>query len=299
MENRTAITRWALAGIGTLGLVIALAAWTNHPRQHQLYPTQINDTTPDKKYSRDLDHELEKLEEARARMAEMKEKDWQKMERDVEESIQKIDFEKIQREAQEAMQRMNLEKTQQQIEESLSRIDFDKIQQQIDESMQDVAKVNKEEVREALQKAKAQVKEAMENQHWKQDMEQSLAKNRETMQKQMLAVQQEMQKVKDQMRVEKFNFSKEMEKAQAELDNAKKELKGYQDMIYAMEKAGLLNTKTNYSIEFKNDELFINGQKQPADITNRYKHYFRKDKITIKKEDGEMHIHHNSNKHFD
>lgn len=260
MENRTAITRWALASIGTLGLVIALAAWTNHPRQHQLYPTQINDTTPDKKYSRDLDHELEKLEEARARMAEMKEKDWQKMERDVEESIKKIDFEKIQREAQEAMQRMNLEKTQQQIEESLSRIDFDKIQQQIDESMQDVAK---------------------------------------TMQKQMLAVQQEMQKVKDQMRVEKFNFSKEMEKAQAELDNAKKELKGYQDMIYAMEKAGLLDTKTNYSIEFKNDELFINGQKQPADITNRYKHYFRKDKITIKKEDGEMHIHHNSNKHFD
>jgi hypothetical protein len=135
MDNQTAFKRWALAGIGTMGLVIALAAWTKHPHQHQLSPTHIHDTTPDKSFGRDLDRELEKLEIARKRLGEMQEKDWQRIQHDVEEAVQKISLEKIQQEFEKAMQRLDLEKTQQHIEESLSRIDFDKIQQQIDESM--------------------------------------------------------------------------------------------------------------------------------------------------------------------
>jgi chromosome segregation ATPase len=299
MEKRTAIKRWALAGIATMGLVVALAAWTDHPKQHRLYSTQLHDTTPDKKYSRDLDRELQKLKEASEQIESMKEKDWEKIQRDVEESIRQIDVQKIRQQAELAVQRIELEKTQQQIEESLSRIDFDKIQQQIDESMARVEKVDREEIRETLQKAKAQVQEAMEKQNWKQTMDKALEQNQQEIQKQMFEVQKEMDKVKDHMQLEKFNFSREMEKAKVELDKAKEELKGYQDMIYSMEKDGLLDTKDNYTIEYRNGELFINDKKQPADVTNRYKQYFKKDKLTIKKEDGEMHIQHHSDKHLD
>jgi hypothetical protein len=98
-------------------------------------------------------------------------------------------------------------------------------------------------------------------------MNHALAENQEAMQKRLLEAQKESDKVKEQLKVEKFNFSKEMEKAKVELDNTRKELKGYQDMIYSMEKAGLLDTRSPYSIEFKNDELFINGRPK---TTRRY-----------------------------
>jgi chromosome segregation ATPase len=298
MKLQNLVTRWVLASAATMGLVIALAAWTDHPQQHKNLNTHLRDTTPDKRL-RDLDRELQKLEEARTHLEKMKDKDWEKIQRDVEESIRKIDVEKIQHQAAAAMQRLDLEKTQQQIEESLSRIDFDKIQQQIDESMAKVDKVDQQEIREQLQKAKVQVKEAMENQSWKEDLAKAQKINQEAMQQQMVEVQKQMQKLKKDMQLEKFNFSKEMEKAKLEVEKAKEELKGYQEMIYSMEKDGLLDTKENYTIEYKNGNLFINDKKQPADITNRYKQYFKKDKIAIKKEDGEMHIQHNSDKHLD
>jgi hypothetical protein len=81
-----------------------------------------------------------------------------------------------------------------------------------------------------------------------------------------------------------------MEKARQEVDKAKDEVKGFQEMIYAMEKDGLLNTKEDYSIEFRKDELSINGKRQSAEIFNKYKKYFKKDRLTIRKENGDMKI---------
>jgi hypothetical protein len=87
-----------------------------------------------------------------------------------------------------------------------------------------------------------------------------------------------------------LNMKETMEKARQEVDKAKEEVKGYQEMIYAMEKDGLLNTKEDYSIEFRKAELSINGQKQPTEIFNKYKKYFKKERLTIRKENGDMQI---------
>jgi hypothetical protein len=59
-----------------------------------------------------------------------------------------------------------------------------------------------------------------------------------------------------------------------------------------MEKEGLLNTKDDYTIEYKDGDLFINDKKQSSDITDKYKKYFKQKKIAIKKVDGEMKIDH-------
>ena len=75
-----------------------------------------------------------------------------------------------------------------------------------------------------------------------------------------------------------------------EIEKAKIEFKGYQEMVYEMEKDGLLNTKADYTIIYRDEELTINGKKQPAEVTNKFKKYFSKDGVTIRKEKGEMNI---------
>jgi hypothetical protein len=309
MKMQHSFPRWALAGTIILVIVLALAAWQTNPQQHQMTGDPLQDTIPDKNRNkatreagdRDLDKEMRQLEKA---SEDMKSKDWEKMQRDIEESIKRIDIEKIQKQTREAVQRIEFEKVHKQIEESLSRIDFDKIQQQIDESMARASDINNKEIKEQLQKVKQQVKEVMkkevlEKQNWKEDLQKAHLLNKEQMEKQMSKLREDMDKVRENIKQEKFNFKKEMQKAHVELAKAKEEMKGYQEMIYAMEKEGLLNTNEDYTIEYKDGELYVNDKKQSAETTNRYKKYFKKDKITIKKEDGDMHIQHNSDKHLD
>jgi hypothetical protein len=57
-------------------------------------------------------------------------------------------------------------------------------------------------------------------------------------------------------------------------------------MIYAMEADGLLDTKKDYIIRFKDGKLTINGNEQPETVTNKYRKYFKKDSVTLKKENG-------------
>ena len=83
-----------------------------------------------------------------------------------------------------------------------------------------------------------------------------------------------------------------MDKARIEVGKATAEMKGYQEMIYEMEKDGLLNTKEDYSIEYRSGELFINDKKQPQSVTDKYNKYFKKKNIAIKKQDGKMKINH-------
>ena len=61
-------------------------------------------------------------------------------------------------------------------------------------------------------------------------------------------------------------------------------------MIYAMEAEGLLSTKEDYSIEYKSEQLEINGKKQSVEITNKYKKYFTKEKCSIFKKNGELSV---------
>ena len=61
-------------------------------------------------------------------------------------------------------------------------------------------------------------------------------------------------------------------------------LKNYKEILTNMEKDGFLSTKEDYKVEYKNGDLFINGKKQLAAIADRYKHYFKKTHVTIKKE---------------
>lgn len=296
MKLNTSFPRWAFFAGMALVLFLALVAWKGNPQQHSLTPVKTQDTVPDKNRNRDLDKELRQLDEADQQLEKLKAKDWEKIQRDVEGSIQKIDFDKLHKETKEAMEKINFDKVHRQLEESLSRMDFDKIQQQIDESM---ASIDKEEIKAQLKKAQKQVQDALEQQNWKESFEKAQSIQKEQLDKQMQKLQSDMEKLKADLKHQQFNFKEQMDKANIELDKAREEMKGYQEMIYDMEKDKLLSTDEDYSIEYKDGDLFINDKKQSPEITNRYKKYFRKDKLTIKKEGGNMHIQHQSDKHLD
>lgn len=118
---------------------------------------------------------------------------------------------------------------------------------------------------------------------------------------------------------------KEMENAKDELEKAKKEIKkyrivrvddgddeamppmpptaggfgsrqvyagtnDYETMLKRMEKDGLINRDDNYKIEKDNDELFINGKKQPEAVYNKYESYLKYKSVQIKGHKGHLAI---------
>ena len=149
----------------------------------------------------------------------------------------------------------------------------------------------------------SEVVEELNNKDWKRELEEAKKFNAKEFEKEMEKVKKELEKTKEEWKNKKIDFREEMENAGKDIEKAKEELKGYQEMIYAMEADGLLNTKEDYRIEYKEGGLTVNGKKLSPEAAEKYKKYFKetnKSKITIKKVDGEMHINNgNSNVHID
>jgi chromosome segregation ATPase len=303
MKLHQPFTRWGSLGVLSLAAVVTLLAFNGGPAKQPApdqfkQANQTQDTLPQKRNKvtreesgdRDLDKELRQLDKAQEQLDKMKDKDWDEIQRKIEESISKIDVEKIQQQVENAVRNIDYEKINRQVQESLRKIDFDKIQREIDQSLNDVKKIDREEIKRELEKAKQQVKEALEKENWKEDMKEAQQNSREEVKKELENAKKEMARAREELKDQKINFKKEMEKAKVEVDKAKTELKGYQEMIYEMEKEGLLSTSADYTIEYKNDDLFINDKKQPQAIAEKYKKFFSKKSIAIKKRDGKIEV---------
>lgn len=273
------------------GLIISLGliAWTGGPGNYPANSVQNHDTVP-KKSGRDLDKELKDLEQGKKALSDLKDKDWDKIHRDIENAMKNIDFEKIRLQTEAAIEKIDFDKIGKDIEASLAKIDFDKIEKDIQLAVDEVSKIDKEQIKKEIEKARTEVNEQLQKKEWRKEMEEVKKIDLKHLEQEMEKVRKDLAKVKDELSREKFDMKETMKKAHADIDKAKEQLQGYQEMIYSMEKEGLLTTSTDYTIEFKNGELSVNGKKQPAEVANRYKKYFDKDSITIKKRDGDLSI---------
>jgi hypothetical protein len=312
MKMNQPVIRWS--SLALVASVVTGLAFTGGPQQKpapdsyrhanhstDTVPSNRNKITRENTDDRDLDKELRELDKAKEDLEKMKDKDWDQISRQVEESIYKIDFDKIQQQVNNAMKRIDYAKMQRQVQESLAQIDFDKIQQDIDKSMEEVKGINKEEIKKEIEKAKMEVDKAIKNEEWKKNMQEARLYSSEKVKKAMENAKKEMARAREKMKNPKFDLKKQMEKAREDMGKAKEEMKGYQEMIYEMEKDGLLSTKEDYSIEYKSGDLFINDKKQPQSVTDKYNKYLRKKNIAIKKQDGKMEINHHerSDTHLD
>lgn len=294
MKNKT--YTWSLAGIAVLATAITLIAWTGGPQRPDSAAQYDQDTIPSKKRSeatrqagdRDFDRELRAIDMAKE---ELNGQDWEKVQREVEEAMQKIDLSKIQLDVEKAMKAVDFAKIQKEVAESMARVDFEKINSEWQDAMK---KVDMEKINREIQESMSKVDWEKINAEIKESMDKVSKIDMEKMNDELRKAQKEISEMKINLEDEKFHFKDAMKKAGESIEKAKEELKGYQEMVYAMEADGLLSTKNDYTIEYKDGEISIDGKKQSSAVNEKYKKYFKKDNVRIIKEDGEINIRHRS-----
>lgn len=263
---------------------VALVSWAGNP-DTALPHFSFNDTLPQKLGTRDFDHELQQIEKAKESLHKINAEDMQKMMKDVEESIAKIDLQKIELDAQKAMKEIDFTKIEKQLQEAMQNLDEELISQ---EKNTELSESKKKEIKNDLENARKEIKEEMEK--LKKELKEQKIVTQQEMRKGLEDAKKDMEKAKQEMKENRFDMEKEIAKAKVEVDNAMKEVRGYQEMVYAMEEDGLLSTKQDYTIEHKNGEISINGKTLNESSANKYKKYFKNKDMKIEKKDGKINI---------
>jgi chromosome segregation ATPase len=271
--------------------VCVLVAWKDRPQPNN-NQVPYQDSVPKKKQPvRDLDKELQDIDRAQKTVDE---KDWKEVQQKLSDAMKQLDLQKIQLETQKALQSIDMEKVQQQLQqaqESISKIDAEKIQRDVARAMEDVS-INKDQLRKQIEDATREVRDQLKSEEFKQQMEQLKNIDMKKVQAEMDRAKEEIEKAKIDMKDNLSDLEKEMKSAREGISKAREELKGYQTMIYDMEKERLLSTKSDYTIKFADGELFINGKKQSDEVTKKYSKYFNDKNITISKKNGKINIDH-------
>jgi hypothetical protein len=213
----------------------------------------------------------------------MKMKDFEKLQKELDKSLlqvndelKKIDLSKIQAEIEASVKAVDMDKIQKDVELALKAVDVDKILAEVSASIKDVkTDFKSEEIEKALAEAKKEVEKARL---------QIKEIDKDAIQKELENAKKEIEKSK--LEIGKIDMDKIMAEARAGIDKAKEELNLIKEMFSEMEKDGLINPKNGFTVEYKNKELFIDGKKQSAVTTDKYRKYFKEDhfKMTIEKE---------------
>ncbi len=81
-------------------------------------------------------------------------------------------------------------------------------------------------------------------------------------------------------------IEKSMQAARKGIEKAREQIGLMKEGLNEMEKEGLIDKKKAYKIQFKDGDLFIDGNKQPKATYEKYRKYFKEDDFTIRN-DGE------------
>ena len=224
-------------------------------RQIRFTPV-FNDTVPENSIHididmKDLDKAMKDLDKA------LKEIEWDKISKDIEASLKEIDMNKINKD----------------IAISLQSIDWKKIQNEIDESVKniDLAKIDID-IKNAINDAKID----FNSEEFKKSMEAVKKINMKEITEELKKVKIELEKNKDRIKIDIRGAQDEIKKARAGLEEIK-------EMTGEMEKDKLLNIKEGYTIEYKNQELFINGKKQSEGVAGKYRKYFKGENFKLER----------------
>ncbi len=162
------------------------------------------------------------------------------------------------------------------IKEALSSVDFKTIQEQAE------AGLKKVDWNKIQQDVNISLKEA-QNEMAKIDFA-NLQKEMQLMQNKMNS-----EEFRSQFNSEKLNekINEAMSRSRESIEKAKENLQQMKAFTDALAADGLIDKKKGYTIEWKNDELYINDQKQPKDIADKYRRYESTGKIKILPEGAE------------
>jgi hypothetical protein len=173
-----------------------------------------------------------------------------------------------------------MKKVQRQMDDAMKNIDFEKISKETARAMRHLDEyVDADKINEEVQRGLQAAKEQMNSKEFRESIDAAKKIN-------MDEVRKELENVKEEMEKNKINLKEQMDNAKERIEKAKEELKDYRELIDDLEKDGLINTKEDYNIKYKDDELYINGKKQSPEITAKYKSYFKENNTRIYKKNG-------------
>jgi hypothetical protein len=119
-----------------------------------------------------------------------------------------------------------------------------------------------------IKKAVNDAKINFNSEEFKRNMEEVKKINMKEIAEELKDVKIELGKNKDQIKIDVQGAKDEIKKASANLRETR-------EMTEEMEKDKLLNKKEGYIIEYKNQELFINGKKQSKEVSEKYRKFFK------------------------
>ncbi len=257
MKNATHKSRLLFTGI-LLCIVVGTSAWQladkKAPAGSQTNTgTENGDTTKSRKHSTDRDaYRMSELDDA------MHELDIQMDKLNIE--LKNINTEAIEKEVKEALSKVDFSKINADVTASLKAVDWDKINHQIEKSLKEA------------QKEMQQVK-LDEIQTHLQDVQAKLNSD-------AFRVKIDSKKIHEQI-------DAGMKQARAGIERAKERIQRFRSLAGALEKDGLLDTKKGYRIELSDGDLYINGKKQPEEITRKYSKYYDGEKHFVIRNDGD------------
>jgi DNA repair exonuclease SbcCD ATPase subunit len=191
-----------------------------------------------------LDDHLKSLDKAEKSLTlELSSKNWESIEKSMQEALAKINSGEIERELAKAMKELEASK-----------------------------KVLAEQLNSAFSKEEmaAQLKE----------LDKALAQQKLDQGRMKEELKAERESIKAELKKTLPNMEKELKNAKAEIAKVRVLLTGYKEMISKMKADGLIKDEANYRIEYSGDALIIDGNKQSDATLNKYRSYFP-DKNTV------------------
>ena len=259
----------ALAAV-VLAMVLSLTAWNQSATPNT---KAERDTIPKarEKKIRDLDEALEELDRGMLQLdKELNSKNWEKIEKEVRESMKEFDSEKIKMDIDKAMKEIDMQKINAEVQKALKEVDMVKIRAEVDKAMKEID----------MDKIRAQVEVSLA----KVDMEKVKKEIERIKEVDFSKIEADLQKMKPEI-------EKSMKEAKESIEKAKAELTEYKTFVDGLDKDGLINKKQNYSIEHEDGVLKIDGKVQSVEVYNKYKIFLQKHKdFTIKKDADDFDI---------
>lgn len=270
---------------GILGTV-AVAQTTNGKKSY----TYMDTIPANDKKIKNMENVLSELELSKGELEKsLKEVDWLKIEKEIQQAMKTMDIDmaKMQADLQKSMKEIDVSKINAELQKALKEVNAANIQEQVQKSLRDfdMSKIDAE-IKEALnqvnsEKIQKQIKESLANVDMKK-IQQEIEKVKSV---DLSKMQKELQQIKPEI-------EKAMKEAKVDIEKAQKEMEGYQNFIDQLEKDQLLSKKQNYSIEYKNGELHINGKKLSADQQSKYADFLKgKADFNIKKNNDHFNFH--------
>lgn len=147
--------------------------------------------------------------------------------------------------------------------DGISKAELEKAQLELERAQSEMAKQDWKKVEAEMANAKLELESAMKTAQ--------VAFEKEAMEKAMVEMEKSLAKNKGQ-------FENEMKKAQVEMKKAQQQLALMQKGMELMEKDGLIKPGESINIDWEDDILIINGQKQSKEVSDKYRKYFKHEK---------------------